>query len=101
MTGVLSDASTQATTYWVLGGMSLMTAVTALLLPAQCAGFMFGAAPDRVVQSIIRAAAATLLTTTVVKFTLKVGMGHQPEQLHLSVPWAFNLFSDSCKASEH
>eukprot|EP00775_Hariotina_reticulata_P012810 gene12810-12938_t len=71
MTGLLSDANTQAKIYWVLGSVSLVTAVTALLLPAQCAGIMFGAAPDHVVQSIIRAAAATLLTTTIVKFTLK------------------------------
>jgi Na+/proline symporter len=72
MTGFLSDPNTQSKAYWTLGSAAVATAAAAMLLPGFFAGLMFGAATDPVVDSIARAAGATLITSATVKYTLKV-----------------------------
>jgi hypothetical protein len=72
MTGFLSDPNTQSKAYWALGSAAVATAAAAMLLPGFFAGLMFGAATDPVVDSIARAAGATLITSATVKYTLKV-----------------------------
>eukprot|EP00882_Tetradesmus_deserticola_P007162 GHRQ01007541.1.p1 GENE.GHRQ01007541.1~~GHRQ01007541.1.p1 ORF type:complete len:412 (+),score=105.36 GHRQ01007541.1:881-2116(+) len=72
MTGLLSNPSTQSSAYWTLGSAAIATAAAAMLLPGVFAGLMFGAATDPVVDSIARAAGATLIASATVKYTLKV-----------------------------
>jgi hypothetical protein len=72
MTGFLSNPSTQSMAYWSLGSAAVATAAAALLLPGYFAGLMFCAATDPVVDSIARAAGATLIASATVKYTLKV-----------------------------
>eukprot|EP00882_Tetradesmus_deserticola_P025798 GHRQ01028367.1.p1 GENE.GHRQ01028367.1~~GHRQ01028367.1.p1 ORF type:complete len:264 (+),score=84.30 GHRQ01028367.1:154-945(+) len=71
MTGLLSNPSTQSSAYWTLGSAAIATAAAAMLLPGVFAGLMFGAATDPVVDSIARAAGATLIASATVKYTLK------------------------------
>ncbi|WIA30867.1 hypothetical protein OEZ86_000922 [Tetradesmus obliquus] len=71
MAGFLSDPATQSKAYWTLGSAGVATAAAALLLPGYFAGLMFGAATDPVVNSIARAAGATLIASATVKYTLK------------------------------
>lgn len=73
MSGFLSNPETHATGYWALGLVALGTAAACLILPGPFVSAMFGGSTtDSVVNSMVRSAGATLLTSATVKFTLKV-----------------------------
>lgn len=70
--GFLSDPTSQAQSYWYLGTAALVTACACLAVPGPVAGVMLNGTPDAVVETLVRAAGATLVTTATVKYTLKV-----------------------------
>lgn len=69
--GILSDPVSQAQSYWYLGTAALVTAVACLAVPGPVASLMLNGTPDAVVETLVRAAGATLVTSATVKYTLK------------------------------
>jgi len=72
VSGFMSDPNKQAMSYWYLGTAALTTALACLAAPGPFASFMFGGVTDPVVNTLVRAAGATLVTSAAVKYTLKV-----------------------------
>jgi hypothetical protein len=72
MHGFLCDPVSQAQSYWYLGTAALVTAVACLAVPGPVASLMLNGTPDAVVETLVRAAGATLVTSATVKYTLKV-----------------------------
>ena len=70
--GFLSNPTSQAQSYWFLGTAALGTALLLLTMPRQVATVMLNGHPDGVVETLVRAAGATLVSTAAVKYTLKV-----------------------------
>lgn len=70
--GFLSNPTSQAQSYWYLGTAALTTALLCLTVPGHVARFMLSGTPDAVVETLVRAAGATLVTSAAVKYTLKV-----------------------------
>lgn len=73
--GFLSNPTSQAQSYWFLGSAALATALLCLTVPGAVARVMLSGQPDAVVQTLVRAAGATLVTSATVKYTLKVRKG--------------------------
>jgi hypothetical protein len=70
--GFLSNPTSQAQSYWFLGTAALGTALLLLTMPRQVATIMLNGHPDGVVETLVRAAGASLVSTAAVKYTLKV-----------------------------
>lgn len=78
--GFLSDPMSQAQSYWYLGTAALVTACACLAVPGPVASLMLSGTPDAVMETLVRAAGATLITSATVKYTLKVSEAKEQER---------------------